>query len=113
MKVVVGNRGSGVTTNMLLDAAYHGGTIITSTWGQRFNMEAHAKKFGIDCPDIIDIYSVLNDIKNGKTEKYDNVQLYVDNAGLVLNRLLSEIGIHTQADFNNLAFDANFAQQSI
>lgn len=34
MKVVVGNRGSGVTTNMLLDAALHGGTIITSTSGQ-------------------------------------------------------------------------------
>lgn len=26
MKVVVGNRGSGVTTSMLLDAAQHGGT---------------------------------------------------------------------------------------
>ena len=93
MKVVVGNRGSGVTTNMLLDAAHHGGVIITSTSGQRFNMEAHAKKFGIDCPEIIDIYGVLNDIKEGKAKKYDNAQLYIDNAAIVLNRLLSEIGI--------------------
>lgn len=93
MKVVVGNRGSGVTTNLLLDAAHHDGTIITSTSGQRFNMEANAKKFGIDCPEIIDIYTVLNDIKDGKTEKYDKTRLYIDNAGSVLNRLLSEIGI--------------------
>ena len=105
MKVVVGNRGSGVTTNMLLDAAIHGGTIITSTSGQRFNMEANAKKFGIYCPDIIDIYSILNDIKNGKTEKYDNVQLYVDNAGLVLNILLSEIGIKGKVIEISLSMD--------
>ena len=105
MKVVVGNRGSGVTTNMLLDAAYHGGTIITSTCGQRFNMEANAKKSGIDCPEIIDIYSVLNDIKNGKTEKYDNVQLYIDNAGLVLNILLSEIGIKGKVVEISLSMD--------
>ena len=105
MKVVVGNRGSGVTTNMLLDAAHHGGTIITSTWGQRFNMEDNAKKFGIDCPEIIDIYSVLNDIKNGKTEKYDNVQLYIDNAGLVLNILLSEIGIKGKVVEISLSMD--------
>ena len=105
MKVIVGNRGSGVTTNMLLDAAQHGGTIITSTSGQRFNMEANAKKFGIDCPEIIDIYSVLNDIKNGKTEKYDNVQLYVDNAGLVLNKLLNEIGIKGKVIEISLSMD--------
>lgn len=93
MKVVVGNRGSGVTTNMLLDAAIHDGTIITSTLGQRFNIEANAKRLWIDCPEVIDIHSVLNDIKTGNIEKYDNAQLYIDNAGLVLNRLLSEIGI--------------------
>ena len=105
MKVVVGNRGSGVTTNMLIDAAYHGGTIITSTSGQRFNMEAHAKKFGIDCPEIIDIYGVLNDIRDGKVEKYDNAQLYVDNAGLVLNRLLHEIGIKGKVVEISLSMD--------
>ena len=105
MKVVVGNRGSGVTTNMLLDAALHGGTIITSTFGQRFNMEAHAEKFGIDCPEIIDIYRVLDDIKDGKTEKYDNAQLYIDNAGLILNRLLNEIGIKGKVVEISLSMD--------
>lgn len=105
MKVVVGNRGSGVTTSMLLDAAHHGGTIITSTSVQRFNMEVNAKKLGIDCPDIIDVYSVLNDIKNGEAEKYDNIQLYIDNAGLVLNRLLSEIGIKGKVIEISLSMD--------
>ena len=105
MKVVVGNRGSGVTTNMLIDAAYHGGTIITSTSGQRLNMEDHAKKFGIDCPEIIDIYGVLNDIRDGKVEKYDNAQLYVDNAGLVLNKLLNEIGIKGKVVEISLSMD--------
>lgn len=105
MKVVVGNRGSGVTTNMLLDAAQHGGTIITSTLGQRYNMEYHAEKLGIDCPEIIDIYNVLNDIRDGKTEKYDDAQLYVDNAGLVLNRLLNEIGIKGKVIEISLSMD--------
>ena len=70
-------------------------------------MEANAKKFGIDCPEIIDVYSVLNDIKNGNTEKYDNVhvQLYVDDAGLVLNRLLSEIGIKGKVVEISLSMD--------
>ena len=90
---------------MLLDASLHGGTIITSTLGQKFNMEAHAEKFGIDCPEIIDMYSVLNDIKDGKTEKYDNAQLYIDNAGLVLNRLLNEIGIKGKVVEISLSMD--------
>lgn len=105
MKVVVGNRGSGVTTNMLLDAALHGGTIITSTSGQRFNMEYHVEKLGIDCPKIIDLYSVLNDIRDGKAEKYDDAQLYVDNAGLVLNKLLNEIGIKGKVIEISLSMD--------
>lgn len=105
MNVVVGNRGSGVTTSMLLDAAQHGGTIITSTSGQRFNMEANAKKFGIDCPEIINVYNVLNDVKNGKAEKYDNTQLYIDNVGLVLNKLLNEIGIKGKVVEISLSMD--------
>ena len=68
-------------------------------------MEAHAEKFGIDCPEIIDMYSVLNDIKDGKTEKYDNAQLYIDNAGLVLNRLLNEIGIKGKVVEISLSMD--------
>lgn len=103
--VVVGNRGSGVTTNMLLDAALHGGTIITSTLGQRLNMEYHSEKLGIDCPKIVDLYSVLNDIRGGKAEKYDNAQLYVDNAGFVLNELLNKIGIKGKVIEISLSMD--------
>lgn len=59
----------------------------------------------IDCPEIIDIYRALNDIKDGKTEKYDNAQLYIDNAGLVLNRLLNEIGIKGKVVEISLSMD--------
>ena len=41
----------------------------------------------------------------GKTEKYDNAQLYIDNAGLVLNRLLSEIGIKGKVVEISLSMD--------
>lgn len=51
------------------------------------------------------IYSVLNDIKNGETEKYDNAQLYIDNAGLVLNKLLSEIGVKGKVVEISLSMD--------
>lgn len=68
-------------------------------------MEANAKKFGIDCPEIINVYNVLNDVKNGKAEKYDNTQLYIDNVGLVLNKLLNEIGIKGKVIEISLSMD--------
>ena len=68
-------------------------------------MEYHVEKLGIDCPKIIDLYSVLNDIRDGKAEKYDDAQLYVDNAGLVLNKLLNEIGIKDKVIEISLGMD--------
>lgn len=105
MKVVVGNRGSGVTTNMLLDAANHGGTIVTTSTMQADGMTYKAKSLGVDCPRTISVLDVLNDIKDGNYDRYYNEQLYVDNAGLVLNELLNHVGIKGKVVEISLSMD--------
>lgn len=105
MKVVVGNRGSDVTTNMLLDASRHAGTIVTTTVMSAQRIKDKCKWEKISCPNVIDIYTMLNDINNGKTEQYDNAQLYIDNAGLVLNELLNRIGIKGKVVEISLSMD--------
>lgn len=105
MKVVVGNRDSGVTTNILLDAAKHGGTIVTTSTMQADGMTHKAKSLGVDCPKTISVLDVLNDIKDGNYDRYYNEQLYVDNAGLVLNELLNHVGIKGKVVEISLSMD--------
>ena len=89
MKFILGDRGSGVTTDLVLEAAKFGGVIICPSLAQAEYAKVRAKRMGVDNVEAISIQDV---IKNNALSRYPNAKIFVSDLKYVLWTLLKEYG---------------------
>lgn len=89
MRFILGNRGSGVTTNLLLDAGKTGGVIICPTFTQAEYIKDKAAVVGVDNVYVVAIQDVIN---NNVLSLYPNAKIFVSDVEYVLRSLLERYG---------------------
>lgn len=87
MKIILGERCSGKTTNLIAASATTGATIITATGNAKKGIIYHAKNMGLKIPDPMTLQEL-----NGITDPYirENLMkkgIIVDDIELMLSRL--------------------------
>ncbi len=92
MKILTGNRGSGITTTLVLESAEYNRPIITT--GSTEYLIDYAERMGIEIPEPISLNdkNLVDNIKN-RSDIKDGV--IIDSVGIVLKKLLHEAGINT------------------
>ena len=106
MRIITGNRGSGLSTSLVLESAQFNTPILTTSTGSCEHLKDLAQQMGLSIPEPIN----LNQI--GLNLKYyleTNDRLLIDNADFVLRTLLKEKGFdgHIVAaglNFNGIGF---------
>ena len=89
MKFILGDRGSGVTTDIVLEAAEFGGMIICPSFAQSEYAKGMAKRMGVDNVEAVSIQDV---IKKNVLSHYPNAKIFVSDLKYVLWPLLKEYG---------------------
>lgn len=89
MRFILGNRGSGVTTNLLFDAVKTGGVIICPTFTQAEYIKNKAALIGADNVYVVSIQDVIN--KN-VLSLYPDAKIFVSDVDHVLHQLLEKYG---------------------
>lgn len=89
MKFILGDRGSGVTTNLVLEAAKFGGVIICPTFAQARHVIGMAKKMNADNVHAVSIQEVID---NNALTHYPDAKIFVSDIEYVLWPLLKEYG---------------------
>lgn len=89
MKFILGDRGSGVTTDFVLEAAKFGGVIVYPTFAQAEYVKRRAERMGVDNVEAVSIQDV---IKNNALSHYPNAKIFISDLKYVLWPLLKEHG---------------------
>ena len=89
MKFILGDRGSGVTTDLVLEAAKFGGVIVCPTLAQTQHVIGMAKKMNADNVHVISIQDVID---NNALTHYPNAKIFISDIKYVLWPLLKEYG---------------------
>lgn len=89
MKFIIGSRGSGVTTDLLLEACRYGDVLIVPTSVSRRYAEDLIDSLGLGCIDILTVDNVIN----GGLRGYKNAKIFVSDVGFVLKFLLVRLGV--------------------
>lgn len=84
MKYLVGNRGSGVTTDLLMEASRFDGIIIAP---YRIDYEKKARELGIKCPRIITFKEFLDKENPVRGLDLEKEKVYIDGLGRFLKTL--------------------------
>ena len=89
MKFILGDRGSGVTTDLVLEAAKFGGVIICPTFAQAQYVIGMANRMSVDNVYAISIQDVID---NNALTHYPNAKIFISDIKYVLWPLLKEYG---------------------
>ena len=84
MKYLIGNRGSGATTALLMEASRFDGIIITP---YRSDYESKARELGIKCPRIITFREFLDKGNSVRGLNLEKEKVYIDGLGHFLKTL--------------------------
>lgn len=87
MKYLVGNRASGVSTDLLIEASRFNGVLIVSSTSSIYNSTRICKELGIRCPTMLTFEELLGDSAKGLDLKSRNV--YIDG----VSQLFKELGL--------------------
>lgn len=90
MKFIIGNRQSGVSTDLLLEASKFDRTIIVPTEAMKKYIKHQCVELNITCPDIFTVGQLKNNILKG--QNIDNI--CISDVGMVLEMLLNEMGYY-------------------
>lgn len=88
MKFIIGSRGSGVTTDILLESSRFDRPIIVPTKSMKRHIKDECVRLGIRCPDLYDFGQVTMGVL--KDQNIDGV--YISDVNLVLDLLLRSYG---------------------
>lgn len=89
MKFILGDRGSGVTTDIVLEATKYGGVIICSSFAQANYVAGMSERMGVE---NISALSIQDVIKNDALSHYPDAKIFVSDVKYVLWELLKEHG---------------------
>lgn len=102
MRIITGNRGSGLSTSLVLESAQFNIPILTTSTGSCEHLKDLAEQMGLSIPEPIN----LNQISlNLKYYLETNDRLLIDNASFVLKELLKEKGFNGHIVAAGLTFD--------
>lgn len=87
MKYLVGNRGSGVTDSISLEASKMNGTVIVPSVVQKTVYEERCKEYGIKCPRIITFKEFLDKGNSIRGLNLEKEKVYIDGLGQFLKTL--------------------------
>lgn len=89
MKFIIGNRGSGVTTDILLEASQFNRPIIAPTEASKRHIKDECVRLGIVCPDVYTFFQVKNGILQGQR----NEIVHISDVNAWLEWSLKEYGL--------------------
>lgn len=89
MKFIIGSRGSGVTTDILLEASKFDRPIIVPTEASKRHIKDECVRLGIICPDV---YTFLQ-VKNGILQGQRNEIVHISDVNAWLEWSLKEYGL--------------------
>ena len=89
MKFILGDRGSGVTTDLVLEAAKFGCVIVCPSFAQAECAKGMAKRMGVDNVEAVSIQDVID---NNVLSHYPNTKIFISDLKYVLWSLLKEHG---------------------
>lgn len=90
MKFIIGGRGSGVTTDLLLEASQFNRPIIVPTEAMKHYIKDECVRLSIRCPDLYNFGQVKLGVLRGK-----NIDIvYISDVNLILNLILKDYGFN-------------------
>lgn len=89
MKFILGERGSGVTTDLVLEATKFGGVIICPSFAQANYVVGMSERMGVE---NIYVLSIQDVIQNNALSRYPDAKIFVSDVKYVLGELLKEHG---------------------
>jgi hypothetical protein len=87
MKIILGERCSGKTTNLIAASAVTGATIITATNNGKKGIICHAQNMGLTIPNPITLREFAGMSSHGRQEKFMKKGIIVDDIELMLSSL--------------------------
>lgn len=90
MKFIIGGRGSGVTTDLLLEASKFDRPIIVPTEAMKCHIKDECVRLGIRCPDLYN----FGQVKLGVLKDRNIDVVYISDVNLVLNLILKDYGFN-------------------
>ncbi len=88
MKIIIGNRQSGVTSDLLLNASKFGHVVLVGVLKEKYYAIGLCDKLGIEPPEIFTIH----ELKHGELRGRKEVVLDIADFDFVLRTLLMEVG---------------------
>lgn len=89
MKFIIGSRGSGVTTDILLEASQFDRPIIVPTEVNKRHIKDECLRLGIVCPDVY----TFGQVKNGILQGQRNEVVHISDVNAWLEWSLKEYGL--------------------
>lgn len=90
MKFIIGSRGSGVTTDLLLEASQFNRPIIVPTEVMKHYIKDECVRLGIKCPNLYN----FGQVKLGALKDQNIDIVYISDVNLVLNLILKDYGFN-------------------
>lgn len=88
MKFIIGSRGSGVTTDLLLEASKFDRPIIVPTEAMKRHIKEECVRLNIRCPDLYN----FGQVKLGVLKNQNIDVVYISDVNLILSLILKEYG---------------------
>ena len=104
MKFIIGNRGSGVTTDILLEASKFDRPIIVPTEAMKHHIKDECVRLGIRCPDLYN----FGQVKSGALKGQNIDTIYISDVNLVLNLILKDYGFNGKIGTVSASLEANY-----
>lgn len=90
MKFIIGNRGSGVTTDILLEASQFDRPIIVPTEANKRYIKDECLRLGIICPDVYTFGQVKMGVFRGQKPEI----IHISDVNTFLNFVLKDYGFN-------------------
>lgn len=88
MKFIIGSRGSGVTTDILLEASKFDRPIIVPTEAMKRHIKDECVRLGIRCPDLYNFGQIKMGVFRGQNDKI----VHISDVDILLECMLKEYG---------------------
>ena len=108
MKIILGERCSGKTTNLIAASATTGATIITATNNAKKGIIYHAKDMRLTIPNPMTLRELAGMSSRGRQEKFMKKGIIIDDIELMLSSLFYGLPIERVSLTTNGINEVNF-----
>lgn len=104
MKFIIGSRGSGVTTDILLEASKFDRPVIVPMEANKKHIKDECVQLGIPCPDVYTFRQVKDGILRGQR----NCIIHISDVNAYLEWSLREYGLDGRVETVSASLEANY-----